>query len=178
MNFSFKYAVASKPGFAGDRIVVSVSQDCGESWQSARTLLGPVLYAATSKANPWNPASSNNWRSININLDDYIGADPIMIKIDFISGGGNNAFLDDFKLVTVLDNEEISIEDVLIIPTPSNGLFQVRGLPSGSEYVIYTVDGRLIQKGRLNFERSIHLESPQGYYIFQSGGLRKPIIIQ
>lgn len=178
MNFSFKYAVASKPGFAGDRIVVSVSQDCGESWQSARTLLGPLLYAATNKANPWNPTSLNNWRSININLSDYVGPDPIMIKIDFISGGGNNAFLDDFQLVTVLDNEEISIEDVQIAPNPSSGSFQVRGLPSGSQYVIYAVDGRLIQKGQLDFERSIHIESNPGYYIFQSGDLRKPIIIQ
>ena len=178
MNFSFKYAVASKPGFAGDRIVVSVSQDCGESWQSARTLLGPLLYAATNKANPWNPTSLNNWRSININLSDYVGPDPIMIKIDFISGGGNNAFLDDFQLVTVLDNEEISIEDVQIAPNPSSGSFQVRGLPSGSEYVIYAVDGRLIQQGQLDFERSIHIESNPGYYIFQSGDLRKPIIIQ
>jgi hypothetical protein len=101
-----------------------------------------------------------------------------MIKIDFISGGGNNAFLDDFQLVTVLDNEEILIEDVQIAPNPSSGSFQVQGLPSGSEYVIYTVDGRLIQKGQLDFERSIHIESNPGYYIFQSGDLRKPIIIQ
>ena len=38
MNFNFRYAIASRPGFAGDKMVVSVSQDCGTTWQSVRHL--------------------------------------------------------------------------------------------------------------------------------------------
>ena len=178
MNFSFKYAVASKPGFAGDRIVVSVSQDCGTTWNSVRTLLGPLLYATTNKANPWNPASQNNWRSININMSDYVGSAPIMIKVDFISGGGNNAFLDDFQLTTVLDTEEFTAEDITLYPNPSNGSFNVEGLPVGTDYSIISVDSRLIRQGQLNTERTIDINTTPGYYIFQAGTVRKSIVIQ
>ena len=179
MAFSFAYAVASKPGFAGDRIVVSVSQDCGTSWESVRTLIGPILYAATNQANAWNPANQNNWRTTTISMDDYVGNDPIMIKVDFISGGGNNAFLDDFELSVVLNEEELTAESISIFPNPSNGVFEIGGLPTGTDYVIYSLDGKVIQRSTLNSNATIDLsQAAAGYYIFQAGQIRKPLIIQ
>jgi hypothetical protein len=118
MNFSFRYAVASKPGSAMDDINVSVSQDCGESWQSVRTLIGPLLYAATNKATPWNPTTSSNWRKVTIGLDNFVGNQPIMIKVAFTSGGGNNAFLDDFNLDVTLDQEDLNAAQISIYPNP------------------------------------------------------------
>ena len=178
MNFSFKYAVASKPGFASDGIVVSVSQDCGNSWQSVRTLIGPLLYATTNKANPWNPTSVNNWRSSSVSLNDFIGNDPIMIKVDFISGGGNNAFLDDFELSVTLDNEELSAQDISIFPNPSQGTFQVQGLPTGTHFNITSMDGRSVKTGTLNTSGNIELHASAGYYLFHAGNVRKSIVIQ
>jgi hypothetical protein len=178
MNFSFRYAVASKPGFAMDQINVSVSQDCGESWQSVRSLLGPLLYAATNKANPWNPTTSSNWRKVTIGLNDYVGNQPIMIKVDFISGGGNNAFLDDFNLDVTLDQEDLSAAHINIYPNPSNGRFNVQGLPAGTPYTIYSTDGRALQKGQLDLDASLELSAPAGFYLFQAASIRKALIIQ
>ena len=178
MNFSFKYAVASKPGFGGDQIVVSVSDDCGETWENVRTILGPQLYAALNKANAWNPASASNWRTANINLDDYAGGAPIMIKVNFISGGGNNAFLDEFELSAVLDQVELDNNAVALYPNPSNGTFKVEGLPTGTDYTIYTIDGRTLQTGTLSPSNEVRVVAAPGYYIFQAGLLRKSFVVQ
>lgn len=178
MNFSFRYAVASKPGFAMDQLNVSVSQDCGETWESVRTLLGPLLYAATNKANPWNPSSNSNWRKITIGLNDYVGNQPIMIKVNFTSGGGNNAFLDDFRLDVTLDQDELDADHIRIYPNPSTGGFGVQGLPAGTSYRIYTTDGRAVQQGQLDLDASLELTAPAGYYIFQASDIRKALIIQ
>ena len=177
MNFNFRYAIASRPGFAGDKMVVSVSQDCGTTWQSVRTFIGPLLYAATNQSSAWNPSSQSNWRLGSINLNSFVGPDPIMIKIDFTSGGGNNAFLDDFELSVTLDSEELSAEKVQISPNPSNGSFSVEGLPVGTSYRILSIDGRFIQQGQLNNLGAIDVNAAAGYYIFQAGPLRKSFII-
>ena len=155
MNFSFRYAVASKPGSAMDNINVSVSKDCGESWESVRTLLGPLLYAVTNKANAWNPTTSSNWRKVTIGLDDFVGNQPIMIKVAFTSGGGNNAFLDDFNLDVTLDQKDLTAAQISIYPNPSSGRFTVEGLPAGTPYTIYSTDGSAIQKGLLDLDASL-----------------------
>jgi len=178
MNFSFRYAVASKPGSAMDNINVSVSQDCGESWESVRTLLGPLLYAVTNKANPWNPTTSSNWRKVTIGLDDYVGNQPIMIKVAFTSGGGNNAFLDDFNLDVTLDQKDLTAAQISIYPNPSSGRFTVEGLPAGTPYTIYSSDGSAIQKGLLDLDASLELTAPAGYYLFQAASIRKALIMQ
>jgi hypothetical protein len=100
-----------------------------------------------------------------------------MIKIDFTSGGGNNAFLDDFELSVTLDSEELSAEKVQISPNPSNGSFSVEGLPVGTSYRILSIDGRFIQQGQLNNLGAIDVNAAAGYYIFQAGPLRKSFII-
>jgi len=178
MSLGFRYAIASKPGQAQDKLRISVSQDCGETWEEVRTILGPQLYAALNKANPWNPTSASNWRSTSINLNDYAGGAPIMIKVDFISGGGNNAFLDAFNLDVTLDQEELNANNITIFPNPSNGLFQVEGLPAGTAYRIFSVDGREIQQGTLALDASLQVNASPGYYIFQTEGVRKQLIIQ
>jgi len=178
MSLGFRYAIASKPGQAQDDLVISVSQDCGETWDEIRTIRGPLLYAALNKANPWNPTSASNWRSATINLNDFAGGAPIMIKVDFISGGGNNAFLDAFNLDVTLDQDELSANNIKIFPNPSNGLFHIEGLPAGTAYRIFSIDGREIQQGTLALDASLQVNASPGYYIFQTEGVRKQLIIQ
>ena len=101
-----------------------------------------------------------------------------MIKVEFISGGGNNAFLDAFNLDVTLDQEELSANSITIFPNPSNGLFQIDGLPAGTAYRIFSIDGREIQQGTLALDASLRVKASPGYYIFQTEGVRKQLIIQ
>ena len=101
-----------------------------------------------------------------------------MIKVNFISGGGNNAFLDAFNLDVTLDQEELSANNINIYPNPSNGQFQVDGLPAGTAYRIFSIDGREIQQGTLGLDASLQVYATPGYYIFQTEGIRKQLIIQ
>ena len=101
-----------------------------------------------------------------------------MIKVDFISGGGNNAFLDDFELSVTLDNEELSAQDISIFPNPSQGTFQVQGLPTGTHFNITSMDGRSVKTGTLNTSGNIELHASAGYYLFHAGNVRKSIVIQ
>ena len=155
-----------------------MSQDCGETWEEVRTILGPLLYAALNKANPWNPTSVNNWRNTNVNLNDFAGGAPIMIKVNFISGGGNNAFLDAFDLNVTLDQEELNSAEINIYPNPSNSVFHVEGLPAGTVYRILSIEGSEIEKDILGMDASIQVNASPGYYIFKAEGIRKQLIIQ
>jgi hypothetical protein len=178
LSFNFRYAVASQPSGSMDKLQVSVSQDCGATWESVRTILGPMLYAATNKSTPWNPTATSHWRAANVNLSDYVGNAPIMVKVDFINGGGNNAFLDAFELAVTLDQEDLTAQNINIYPNPSNGTFHVDGLPAGTNYSIYGVDGREVQRGQLDLDGSLQLNAAAGYYFFQAEQIRKPIILQ
>lgn len=178
MVFSFRYAVAGKPGGTGDKINISVSDDCGENWNSIRTILGPLLYSATNKTTYWRPTAANQWRTVNIALDAYAGGAPILIKVEFVSGGGNNAFLDNFNLAVTLDNEELTKQNINLYPNPSKGTFTVEGVGAGTPFTVYAVDGRVICKDFLPQGGTIELNAAQGYYILHISDERLPLIVQ
>ena len=101
-----------------------------------------------------------------------------MIKVAFTSGGGNNAFLDDFNLDVTLNQKDLSAAQINIYPNPSNGRFNVEGLPAGTPYTIYSTDGQAIQRGLLDLDAALELAAPAGYYLFQAASIRKALIIQ
>jgi len=72
----------------------------------------------------------------------------------------------------------LTTNGIKIFPNPSNGYFQVEGLPAGTAYRIFSIDGREIQKGTLGLDASLQVNATPGYYIFQTEGLRKQLIIQ
>jgi hypothetical protein len=79
----------------------------------------------------------------------------------------------------VLNNEELTAENINIFPNPSNGIFEIEGLPTGTEYSVYSMDGKIIQSASMTTQRTIDLShAAPGYYIFQAGQIRKPLIIQ
>ncbi|MEY2964133.1 MAG: hypothetical protein RL754_1394 [Bacteroidota bacterium] len=178
MIFSFRYAVAARPGGTGDIINVLVSDDCGQSWQSVRAILGPLLYSATNKTTYWRPTSANQWRNVNISLNEFAGGDPIMVKVEFISGGGNNAFFDDFNLAVTLGEEELGTMPISLYPNPNNGSFHLDGLNEGTAYRITDMQGRTIKTGVLGSAGNVDLHASAGYYLFQAGETRIPLIIQ
>ena len=61
-------------------------------------------------------------------------------------------------------NEKIQ---AVIYPNPSSGITYLKGLPSGTEYRVYDLNGRLIVKGIAENE-SVELKFTPGMYILQA----------
>ena len=178
MTWSFRYAVAGKPGAAGDRLVVSVSDDCGETWTSARTYLGPLLYSALNQANPWTPTASNQWRAASVNLNAWAGGDPIMVKMELQNYGGNNAYLDDFSLAVTLSGGEETLMDLDLYPNPNTGSFTLTA-PVGTDYTIHSVVGALVKSGTTSsVEESIEMNVPAGVYILRTATQSLRFVVQ
>jgi hypothetical protein len=76
---------------------------------------------------------------VTIGLDDFVGNQPIMIKVAFTSGGGNNAFLDDFNLDVTLDQKDLTAAQISIYPNPSSGRFTVEGAYLPEHRIPFTV---------------------------------------
>ena len=180
LTLAFQYAAASRPGNATDKWFIEVSDDCGLTWDQVRTIQGPLVYSQINKTNAWQPSSSSHWRSSTTSLNAYAGGDPIMVKIGFISGGGNNAYLDNIELAVTLDQEEHTAQEVLLFPNPSNdGSFEVSGLEVGSPYTVVSTEGRMLQSGLLDETMKVQLHGASaGYYFFQSGGTILPLVVQ
>lgn len=177
LSLAFRYAAASRPGNATDKWFIEVSSDCGATWERVRTIQGPLVYSQINKSTAWQPSSASHWRASTTSLNSYAGGDPIMVKIGFISGGGNNAYLDQVELAVTLDDEELNAEKIALFPNPTNGLFEVSGIAAGTTYQIIGVEGRVVQSGRLDESKQIALSVPAGYYFFVTEGVQLPVMV-
>ncbi|MDG1841737.1 MAG: C25 family cysteine peptidase [Crocinitomicaceae bacterium] len=121
LSFNIAYAQYNQHT---DSLLVSVSTDCGSSYDSAIYIKGGVDLVTANISGAFTPSNSNEWRQEVLDLSSYLGNE-IKIKFEGISDYGNNLYLDDINVyynsaASVLENaESLSVE---AIPNPSNGL--------------------------------------------------------
>lgn len=171
LDLNFRYAAASKPGNATDKMQILVSDDCGETWDLIRTIQGPLTYTALNKSNAWTPTASNQWRLSSTSLNDYAGGQPIMFKINVISGGGNNFYLDNFQIAATLGEDEFAGPKGLY-PNPSNGSFIWEALSDGQEFRVSNLAGQLMWIGQAGTQGKVDVNLPKGMYMIKAEGIQ------
>lgn len=124
-TFSFHYAWARRESANQDRLNISVSTDCGETWQLVRLISSFQLNTAGANvAAPFIP-TAGQWTEVQIPLDNYIGADPMMIRLTFNSNGGNNLYIDEARLDVSIGTREQDMPTVDVYPNPASTTFQI-----------------------------------------------------
>ncbi len=111
---SFRYAYTTRTGKA-DRLTVAVSSDCGNSFPDVIfNEAGEDLATANSTSSFFTPNGRFEWRTISINLNDFLGQDRIQIAFIAQNGNGNNLFLDDIALeIENIEDYDLAIENIL-----------------------------------------------------------------
>ncbi len=175
LNLSFDYAYASQNTDDDDELQVYISTDCGASWNLRRTYSRFSLRTASETSANFVPTQSE-WKTVSINFSSSASNDPIMLKWRFISGGGNNIYLDNINFSGVLGVEESALErNMQIYPNPNNGSFKLQIDKEGLKEIdlsIIDLTGKLVFRksyeltsGKLNENLDLNLGA--GTYILQ-----------
>lgn len=96
---SFRYAYRKRQESNSDRLSVYVSRDCGATWNIRAILNANNLVTATMGSAFWQPTNLDQWgyREVTNLTTAYLESD-VRIKFQFLSGGGNNFWLDDVNI--------------------------------------------------------------------------------
>ncbi len=156
----FDHAFATAHDTANNRLIVSVSTDCGGLWQQ--------IYIRTKSSSPKINTNvgglvisnglfvprANEWRTNYVSLDRYLSAGNISIRFEVFNQEGNAIYLDNINvgsnLVTELDasTSQISNPTFRIMPNPSGASLPTAEISSTTDGVanllVYSITGQLL----------------------------------
>lgn len=124
---SYKWAYANKTTTTDDKLRISVSGDCGNSWVVRKIRKGTTnLPTAAATNSQFTPASESDWDGEILELiNPEWYNDRFRLKFEFNSLGGNNFYLDDINIYASDATTGIRLAEPLFIynvyPNPSAG---------------------------------------------------------
>ncbi len=122
----FRHAYARKDLNSQDKLKISVSDDCGETWhirysRSAYSL--STTYQGEFYPGVFTPDSSE-WRENTVDLGAYVNSGHLRIKFECTSGGGNWLYLDNIQVGDIsslgINNITKSDYEMNVFPNPCN----------------------------------------------------------
>lgn len=150
----FYYAAANKrtePAF--DELQVLFTNDCGVHFDTLFQAIGDDL-ASTSKTDDLFQPVGSQWKKVTIDLDDYKDEAFANIHFKFISGLGNNFYLDDISItgkdpVTSVFNSPFEGNYNYISPNPFKDQVQInlpnKYLSMKMNITVYNSTGKLVK---------------------------------
>lgn len=153
---SYRWAYCNLPDDTDDRIKVSVSKDCGDSWALRKVHRGFTdLPTADPQNAPFVPSGPDEWAENTIIIDnpDFL-VDGFRVKFDFEGRGGNHVYMDDINIDVVYE-VDLSVNDIAsnftysISPNPADQNAQLRYyLPANTDvnFALLDMTGRQVQQ--------------------------------
>lgn len=106
-RFAFDVAFKSQTG-SSDQLWCSVSIDCGQTWVTRAVIPGSTLGTGTLDNVYFTPSSASDWKTFFVTTTAaMMASDNVFFRFEFKPGGGNNIFIDDFRI----DGLSVGIED-------------------------------------------------------------------
>lgn len=76
---------------------VEVSTDCGQTYSTVYSKIGPALATGTNASSQWRPTLASDWRRDTIDLSTYIGRH-IQVRFVNVCDYGNNIYIDNINV--------------------------------------------------------------------------------
>lgn len=159
VSLSFRYAYRKRTSTNTEILKVFIRKDCNDNWALRKTLFGDFLSSLTSTTF-WVPSSAEDWVTVHITnvASEYFTGD-FRMKFFFESDEGNNLFLDNINIYNgapsddlVASVDEISREDLVIFPNPTDGELNVqfdRSVSGEMELSITDLSGKQVQGSKV-----------------------------
>lgn len=186
-TLAFDQISQSLLGVMNDKLSLSRSTDCGQTWSNVKTFtLAEILSGGLSPSN-FNPTSLTLWKQVSVNLGGTTGSGSnVRYRFHFISGGphNNNLFIDDIQIIATsgpnasIDEVSADVFDINVYPNPvTENSVLTFNLPSSvgkGNIGMYDVAGRFItiiytgtlQAGEQTFNISReHLNASGVYFV-------------
>ncbi|PJB59680.1 MAG: hypothetical protein CO098_02115, partial [Bacteroidetes bacterium CG_4_9_14_3_um_filter_41_19] len=144
-SLEFQYAYAQYYAEAGDSLIVSVSADCGTTWNRiyANAENGTGNFATHElTTDDWWPAVASDWclegwgaSCITLDLSAFAGNDQVRIRFETFSFAGHPIFIDNIAVSSLvgIPGNSLGLSKMRVYPNPSDGNFHV-SLPEGHQF--------------------------------------------
>ncbi len=165
-QLNFKYAYTQQSTANDDRLTVYTSINCGASWVAVYNKSGTALNSTgTIQTTAYLNPSPSEWISEMVNLSSVIGNQNVYFKFEFtsdVNGSGNNIFIDDINISSVVGVKELKIKnyDLKIYPNPANDILNIEwkiengllaGLANNHQYTITNSLGQIVKEESISF---------------------------
>jgi PKD repeat protein len=120
-ELTFKIAYARYNSSVSEYLRIYSSTDCGATWISRYSKTSTLLKTVADQTSLFIPASQAEWKQEKASLTALATNTNVIFKFQFVSGKGNNIYLDDINIKQITEIEENSGlgGDVNIYPNPS-----------------------------------------------------------
>lgn len=166
----FRYAWAKRDNTNQDRLTVYASSDCGETWNIARLLSSFTLNTAGGNVSSNFVPNNSQWQEAVINMNSYVGPDPVLIRFAYTSDGGNNLYIDEVRMDVGIGIEENNLSNLQVYPNPAQHTVHVNtGSSEAAEWTLMNATGQAVMNGEIELGQAElkvdHLAS--GVYILR-----------
>jgi PKD repeat protein len=182
---SYKWSYANRVDETDDRLRVSVTGDCGNTWNLRKLYKGLTnLPTANPTNSQFTPTNDSQWDSETLVLTNTNWmTDRFRVKFDFTSYGGNNLYIDDINIYASFTTGVREVRPTFlynVYPNPSSAEMRLELTQLNTEQItieLYNATGQLclsLFDGQLTSGR--HLvsipEQPSGLYnlVLRKGG--------
>lgn len=145
LTLSFKYAYRKKASANSDQLQVLVTANCGSSWEVRKTLSSSTMSQGQTATSSWTPVSTDfvTVNMTNISSSYWVSNFRFMFK--FLSGGGNNIYIDDINLYKANDPNlglnENTLNELSVYPNPADEMVNIRfQLPAAQKVNLVVTD--------------------------------------
>jgi hypothetical protein len=166
-----------------DSLAVMISSDCGLTFEQVYLKGGTSLATSPDNQSSFTPTAAQ-WRTDSVDLSAYLGQTNLQVAFRNIGGWGNNIYLDNINLGSMLGYEFPSQSNFAIFPNPvqSGACLTIQG--EGIQQLhLFSSDGKSIKRTQKVQGNTFEIpeNTPAGTYILQIFSekqlLNKPIII-
>lgn len=126
-ELSFVYAQARRQISNSDKLYISISTDCGNTYTILSTIQRSTLSTSDVDATGnFVPSGQDEWKSKTIDLSNYANQ-TVRFKFTYDYGGGNNIYLDKINVAESGTgiSESLLSNSITLLPNPNSGNFVI-----------------------------------------------------
>ncbi len=157
ITLTFRYAYRKKNSANSEVLRVSMSGDCGMTWNSRKVLSGANLSSLISTSD-WTPTSISDWTTVHVtNINSSYWSPNTRLRFTFDGSGGNNFFLDDINVYPSSPSSSLYLsvdelnksEEIRVFPNPTDNELSLEFQLNNQQivdYAIINILGKTISK--------------------------------
>jgi hypothetical protein len=150
--FSFDYAYRFRSNTLSDTLLIEVSDNCGQTWNSVFYKGGTELATFDTTWVNFRPFAAQHWEKFKVNILPQVDGESVIFRFKPINDLGSNLFIDNLFVYADENPESIvRIEDteLHIYPNPANSAITITSsneLEGASQLVVLDVLGQIVKK--------------------------------
>ncbi|MFA5574051.1 MAG: M43 family zinc metalloprotease [Brumimicrobium sp.] len=124
VDLTFKLSYRKRASINNEKLVIHISNNCGEIFTARKTFSGTSL-GTTVSTSSWTPSSQDDWVTATVtNITSAYWVEDFRVKFVFESDGGNNIYIDDINIhqrntPSNIEEEDSALGGLNVYPNPA-----------------------------------------------------------